>query len=114
GKLEEIIQEINVYVRGWIGYYRQATTPSVYKNLDSWIRRRLRQLIWKRWKRGTTRYRELRKLGVPKGRAGLGAVGKSPWHMSASPVINETLSNGYFQNLGLISIKERYLELCNA
>jgi group II intron reverse transcriptase/maturase len=111
GKLEDIIQEINTYVVGWIGYYRQANTPSVYEGLDSWIRRRLRQMIWKRWKRGTTRYRELVRMGVPKGRAQGGAGGKSPWHMSASPVINEALSNGYFRDLGLKSIKVRYQEL---
>jgi group II intron reverse transcriptase/maturase len=111
GQLEDLIQAINVYTMGWIGYYRQANTPSVYEKLDSWIRRRLRQLIWKRWKRGTTRYRELVRLGVPKWRAGLGAVGKSPWHMSASPVINEALSNRYFRGLGLRSIKTRYQEL---
>lgn len=111
GKLEDIIQEINVYIVGWFGYYRQANTPSVYEELDGWIRRRLRQMIWKRWKRGTTRYRELVRLGVPKWRAGLGAVGKSPWHMSVSPVINEALSNGYFRSQGLKSLKDRYLEL---
>jgi len=111
GKLEEIIQEINTYIVGWIGYYRQANTPSIYEKLDGWIRRRLRQMIWKRWKRGTTRFRELVRLGVPKWRAGLGALGKSPWRMSASPVIQEALSNGYFQDLGLKSIKSRHLEL---
>jgi RNA-directed DNA polymerase len=111
GKLENIIQEINRYTMGWMGYYRQANTPSVFEGLDSWIRRRLRQMVWKRWKRGTTRYRELVKLGVPRYRAGLGAVGKSPWHMSKSPVINEALSNAYFRNLGLKSLKVRYQEL---
>jgi group II intron reverse transcriptase/maturase len=112
GKLEDIIQEINRYLIGWMGYYRLAETPSVYAGLDSWIRRRLRQLIWKRWKRGTTRYRELRKLGVPQGRAGLGAIGKSPWHMSSTPVVNEALSNAYLRNSGLKSLKDRYQELC--
>ena len=112
GKLEDILQEINRYLIGWMGYYRLAETPSVYAGLDSWIRRRLRQMIWKRWKRGTTRYRELRKLGVPQGRAGLGAVGKSPWHMSKSPVINEALSNAYLRNSGLRNLKDRYQELC--
>jgi RNA-directed DNA polymerase len=112
GKLEDNVQEINRYLIGWMGYYRLAETPSVYAGLDSWIRRRLRQMIWKRWKRGTTRYRELRKLGVPQGRAGLGAVGKSPWHMSKSPVINEALSNAYLRNSGLKSLKDRYQELC--
>jgi group II intron reverse transcriptase/maturase len=111
GKLEEIIREINTYTVGWIGYYRQANTPSVYEGLDGWIRRRLRQMIWKRWKRGTTRYRELVKLGVPKRWAQEGAGGTSPWRMAASPVINQGLSNGYFRNLGLKSIKVRYQEL---
>jgi group II intron reverse transcriptase/maturase len=111
GKLEDIIQEINQYTMGWIGYYRLANTPSVFEDLDRWTRRRLRQMVWKRWKRGTTRYRELVKLGVPRERAGLGAVGKSPWHMSKSPVINEALSNAYLRNSGLKSLKTRYQEL---
>lgn len=111
GKQEEVIEAINQYTMGWIAYYRLADTPSVFAGLDSWIRRRLRQMVWKRWKRGTTRYRKLVKLGVPRERAGLGAVGKSPWHMSKTPVINEALSNAYWRNSGLKSIKTRYQEL---
>src|SRR3990172_7221141 len=56
GKMEDIVSEINRYTRGWTAYFRLATTPSVYKELDEWMRRRLRQMQWKRWKRGTTRY----------------------------------------------------------
>jgi len=111
GKLEEIIQEINEYTMGWIGYFRLAETPSVYQELDAWLRRRLRQLVWKRWKRGRTRYRALVAMGVPASRAALGAVGRSPWRMSKSPVINEALSNAYWQTLGLRSIVERYHQL---
>jgi group II intron reverse transcriptase/maturase len=111
GKLEDLTQSINGYTMGWIGYFWQANTPSVYEELDGWIRRRLRQLVWKRWKRGTTRYRELVRLGIPKYRAALGAVGKSPWHMSNSPVIKEALSNTYWYNLGLKSLKVRCQEL---
>jgi len=111
GKQEQILEEVNRYVTGWIGYYRLADTPSMFEDLDGWIRRRLRQLIWKRWKRNTTRYRELVKLGVPKQWAQEGAGGKSPWHISASPVINQALSNAYWHNSGLKSMKERYQEL---
>ncbi len=114
GKLEDILQGINQYTMGWIGYYWQANTPSVYEELDRWIRRRLRQLVWKRWKRGTSRYQALRKLGVPPERAGLGAVGTSPWHMSKSPVVHEALSNASWRQVGLKSIKGRYLELRGA
>ena len=111
GKLEEVIEAINQYTMGWIAYYQLAETPSVFEGLDSWTRRRLRQMVWKRWKRGTTRYRKLVKLGVPRERAGLGAVGKSPWHMSRTPVINEALSNAYWRDSGLKSIEVRYQEL---
>jgi RNA-directed DNA polymerase len=111
GKLEEIVQEINRYRRGWIGYYRLARTPSVYETLDEWIRRRLRQMQWERWKRGTTRYRELRQLGIPEKRAGLGALGTSPWRMSHSPVVQEALSNAFWRSTGLESITERYNHL---
>ena len=111
GKMEGIVNEINRYTGGWIGYYRLATTPSIYQELDEWIRRRLRQMQWKRWKRGTTRYRELVRLGEPRERAALGAGGTSPWRMSRSPVIHEALNNAYWRNLGLESITERYNQL---
>jgi len=111
GKLEDVIQEINRYTLGWIGYFWQANTPSVYEELDSWIRRRLRQMVWKRWKRGRTRYRELVKLGIPHWRAQGGAGGSSPWRMANSPVIKEALSNAYLRHSGLKSVKARYQEL---
>ncbi len=111
GKLEDILSEVNRYTRGWIAYFRLAATPSVYEGLDEWIRRRLRQLLWKRWKQGTTRYRELIRLGVPNERAALGAIGKSPWRMSHTPVVQEALSNAFWRNSGLESITERYNQL---
>jgi RNA-directed DNA polymerase len=111
GKLEDILAEINRYLVGWVGYYRLANTPSVFEELDKWIRRRLRQLLWKRWKRGRTRYRELVALGVPRERAALGAVGKSPWHMAKTPVIHEALSNAYWRCTGLESLSSRYRKL---
>lgn len=111
GTLEDVIQSINVYTMGWIGYCRLADTPSVFENLDGWLRRRMRQLVWKRWKRGKTRWRELVALGVPRERAALGAVGTSPWRMAATPVVNEGLSNAYWRKQGLRSIAERYHQL---
>ena len=94
-----------------MGYFRLADTPSVFAGLEEWLRRRLRQLVWKRWKRGTTRWRELVALGVPPDQAGLGAVGTSPWRMAASPVVNMALSNAYWRKQGLQSLTERYHQL---
>jgi hypothetical protein len=111
GKMEDLVSGINRYTRGWTAYFRLAARPRVYQELDDWIRRRLRPMLWKRWKRGTTRYRELVRLGIPLERAALGAVGTSPWRMSRTPVIHEALSNAYWRNLGLESIAERYSKL---
>jgi group II intron reverse transcriptase/maturase len=117
GTLDEILQSINRQVLGWAGYFRLADTPSVFAALDEWLRRRLRQLVWKRWTPqagGKTRYRELVKLGVPRGMAGLGAVGTSPWRMAATPVVNRALSNTYWREQGLVSLAERYQQLRRA
>ena len=111
GTLETIITEINRYTMGWVGYFRLANTATVFRELDQWIRRRLRQMVWKRWKRGRTRYRELVALGVAAHRAALGAVWKSPWHMSLSPVVHEGLNNAYWKQKGLASIIARYDQL---
>lgn len=111
GKLEQVIQEVNQYTMGWIGYFRLSDARSVFEELDGWVRRRLRQLVWKRWKRGTTRWRELVKLGVPARMAGLGAVQDGPWRMAASPVVTMALSNAYWQKQGLRNITERYHQL---
>jgi group II intron reverse transcriptase/maturase len=111
GKLDDILREINRQVVGWVGYFRLADTPTVFQALDEWLRRRLRQMVWKRWKRGKTRWRELVKLGVPPDKAGLGAVGTSPWRMAASPVVQMALSNAYFRRQGLVSLAERYQQL---
>ena len=83
----------------------------MFEELDGWLRRRLRQLVWKRWKRGTTRWRELVALGIPRDKAGLGAVGTSPWRMAKSPVVQQGLSNAYWTQQGLRSITERYHQL---
>jgi len=108
GRLRDIIRAINEYTRGWVGYFWLADTRSVFEELDKWLRRRLRQLVWKRWKRGTTRCRELMGLGVPRERAKLGATGTSPWRMAATPAVQEGLSNAYRREQGLESIAERY------
>ncbi len=111
GKLEDILRDVNQYTRGWMAYFRLATTPSVYQELDEWTRRRLRQLLWKRWKHGTTRYRELVRLGVPNERAALGAIGTSPWRMAHSPVVQEALSNAFWHSSGLEGLVLRYDQL---
>jgi RNA-directed DNA polymerase len=112
GQLEEVLSEINAYTRGWIGYFRLANTPSVFQELDEWLRRRLRQLLWKRWKKPRTRQRNLVALGVPPRTAREAASsGRGTWRISASPSVQQALSNAYWRNQGLMSITERYHQL---
>lgn len=101
--LEQIIEELTSYLRGWIGYFGHCETPSVLQALDRWIRRKLRCLIWKRWKRGTTRFQRLKQMGLSttQAREGAGSGAHGPWHMSRTPPINSALSIAYFQSLGL-------------
>ncbi len=106
--LEQVVADLNVYLRGWSGYFGFCQTPSVLHKLDSWIRRRLRCYIWKQWKRGRTRYAGLRAKGLSKDQAALtaGSV-RSHWRMSRTPGMNTAFPTSFFTELGLISLEAR-------
>jgi hypothetical protein len=105
----ERVRQLNAYILGWIAYYRLAEMKGHCERFDEWIRRRLRMCIWKQWKRVRTRYRELRALGQPEWLVHLTANSRrGPWFMSK--VLNHAL-NAYFEQLGLRSLRERYLAL---
>lgn len=63
--LEDVIGELTRYLRGWLGYFCLCEAQSVLRDLEGWLHRRFRSLMWKRWKRGAVRFRELRNRGVP-------------------------------------------------
>jgi hypothetical protein len=107
-----LIERLNRLVNGWVSYYRLADTPSIFQELDEWMRRRLRQLQWKRWKRPKTRYRELVTRGVPATPARETAgSSKGPWRLSASPSVQQALDNAYWHAQGLLSFSDRYQQL---
>ena len=62
--LEQMVEELGRYLRGWAEYFSRCETPSVLRYLDSWTRRRVRCFVWKQWKRGRRRFAELRRRGV--------------------------------------------------
>src|SRR5487761_557238 len=96
------VEELSTYLRGWLSYFGFCQTPSVLRNLEQWLRRRLRSVLWKQWKRGHTRFVELRKRGVGLELAAK-AAGSShgPWHLANSPALAIALPNAYFDSLGL-------------
>jgi group II intron reverse transcriptase/maturase len=110
--LPSILERLNRLVNGWVGYYQLADTPSVFKELDEWLRHRLRQLLWKRWKRPKTRYREMVARGAPPTSAREAAgSGKGPWRLSASPPVQQALNNAYWRAQGLMGFSDRYQRL---
>jgi RNA-directed DNA polymerase len=100
--LSRMLAEVTVYLRGWLSYFGDWQTPSVLKTLEQWIRRRLRSLTWKQWKRGKTRFNELRRRGVSQNLAAQ-TVGSAhgPWRIADSPALHLALPNAYFAALGL-------------
>ncbi|HKQ06179.1 MAG TPA: group II intron reverse transcriptase/maturase [Blastocatellia bacterium] len=101
-KVETMVAQLSRYLRGWRGYFGFCQTPWVLRSLESWLRRRLRAVVWKQWKRGKVRFTELRKRGVSKDLAAQ-TVGSAhgPWRLSNSPALNLALPNAYFASLGL-------------
>jgi RNA-directed DNA polymerase len=101
-KLELIVEELNQYLRGWLGYYGFCEARSVLRDLDQWTRRRLRSLLWKRWKTPKKRYRELRGRGVTGKLAdNTASSSQGPWPISASKALSIALPNAFFDSLGL-------------
>src|SRR6266446_3863179 len=103
--LAQIIKELSVYLIGWRGYFGFCETPSVLRELDQWTRRTLRAVVWMQWKRGTTRYAELRRCGVGRDQAAQAAGSpRGPWRLSNSPALAMALSNGSLKSLGLATV----------
>ena len=107
--LAQMVKELVTYLRGWLGYFDDCQTPSVLQSLESWLRRRLRSVVWKQWKRGRTRFKELRKRGVSKDLAAQTAgSAHGPWRIANSPALTIALSNAYFASLGLLPMVVRF------
>jgi RNA-directed DNA polymerase len=107
--MSERIRQLNQYLGGWMGYFALGEMPSLFSELDEWLRSRLRMCQWKQWKRTRTRVRELRALGM-KELDVWGAAGsrKSYWRTAGSPPLKKALSNAYWQAQGLKSLADRY------
>lgn len=101
-RVETMVAQLSRYLTGWRGYFGFCQTPSVLRKLEEWLRRRLRSVVWKQWKRGKVRFAELRKRGVSQALAAQTAgSAHGPWRLSNSPALTIALPNAYFASLGL-------------
>ena len=106
--IEQMVEELGQYVTGWLGYFGFCQTPSVLRFLESWMRRRLRNFIWKQWKRGRRRNAALRALGGSHDLAAQTAGSNhGPWRISRSPALSYAFPNAYFASLGLPKLAVR-------
>jgi hypothetical protein len=91
---EEWKKKLKQFIVGWINYYKLADMGNLLKDTDEWMRRRIRKVFWKRWKRVRTRYRNLKKLGISHSNAGILANSrKGYWRIAGSPILQTALSN---------------------
>ena len=106
--LARIVEDLSRYLIGWRGYFGVCETPSVLQRVDEWIRRRLRAVAWKQWKRGRTRFAELRRRGVGSDLAARTAGSThGPWRLSNSPALAIALPTASLSSLGLPSLRAR-------
>lgn len=104
------IELLTPILRGWYSYYRYAETKGTFEALDSWIRRRLRLILWRQWKRPMTRTKRLIARGIDPDRARVSALnGRGPWWNSGASHMNQAFPKRFFDNLGLFSFLDKYL-----
>lgn len=107
--MEQRMGKLRQCITGWANYFSMADMKKLAKNLDEWLRRRIRMCFWKQWKKTKTKYDNLVKLGISKAKAWEYAnTRKSYWHIANSPILTKTLTNGYLKKIGFVSISERY------
>ena len=100
--MKAVAEELRRYLTGWKQYFQLAETPGIFQGLDEWLRRRVRAVQLKQWKRGTTTYRELRNRDVPDCVAcAVAAHATRWWAMSAHGGMQTALPNSYFDRLGV-------------
>jgi len=106
--LKQVVNELNVYLRGWFGYFRLMETPSVLEGLDGWIRRKLRCYILKQWKTSKKKLRELRKCDV-KEPWSVAYSSRGLWRLSLTEQLNFGLDIDYFNELGLFRLHGQWI-----
>ena len=107
--VENILKRIKRYTTGWLGYYSIADMESKIRSLNEWLRRRIRQIYWKQWKKVSARFSNLKKLGINKQKAWEWANSrKGYWRIADSYILHRSLTNEYLASVGYDDILNRY------
>lgn len=107
--IEIILLKLRRYTIGWLAYYSISDMRNRIQNLNEWLRRRIRQIFWKQWKKISAKFRNLQKLGIPKGKAWEWANSRlGYWRISGSWILSTSLTNKYLESFGYDDISKRY------
>jgi RNA-directed DNA polymerase len=99
--MEQVVGKLRPYMLGWKAYFGLAQTPKVWRELDEWLRHRLRAIQLKHWKRASAIYRELKTLGAKENVARRVAANSRRWWRNSDQLLNMVLTIAYFDGLGL-------------
>ena len=103
--VRQVIAELNPVLRGWVAYFRLTEEKGVLEELDGWIRRKVRALLWRHWKRGYTRAQNLKRAGLSHERAWQSATnGRGPWWNGGSSHMNAAYPKSWFDRMQLVSL----------
>lgn len=109
GTFEEIVKRINQTTVGWINYYGIANMKTFITEIQGWLNHRLRQLIWKRWKKMKTRYQYLRKYGINHDDAmKMASSRKGYWRLSKSEILHRAITKERLTKWGLKDLSQLY------
>ena len=104
-RLSSTVERLNPVLRGWSSYFKLSQSKRPLEEIDGWVRRKLRCVIWRQWKQPFTRARNLKRLGLAEARACKSAFnGRGPWWNSGAPHMNQALPKKLWDRLGLVSI----------
>ena len=110
--LDERLRQLSRFLRGWMNYFALAETPKRLRELDGWIRRRVRLCVWKTWKRVRTRIRKLRSFGIREDVVRMTAnCRRGHWYIAGGSTLSAALPAEWLRAQGLTSLYDRWLQL---
>lgn len=113
--IQTTIEETTPKVRGWLNYFRYSEVKGIFEELDGWLRRKLRRILWKQWKRPYTRAKNLMRRGLSEENAWKSATnGRGPWWNAGAVHMRRAIPKSYFDKLGLVSLMDQFRRLQNA
>ena len=111
-RVKDVIDELNLFVRGWLNYFKLSSTYSEVKDLAEWVRRRVRLYYWKQWKQPRTRRRNLLALGVKPRRVHMASRSrKGYWRMSQTEIVRFALNNRWLEEQGVPDMRAIWMVL---